>query len=115
LHVTAGTNRVVFLGSGLEPNVQPRRRNWSLLGFPLFCSEKLPALGTKGDLILIDPRNYLIGDRTQSTITASDRVNFLKNQVTFRKTRRCNGQPWIEKPITLRDGTTTVSPFVVLN
>jgi hypothetical protein len=45
----------VFLCAGLEPNVQPHRRNWSLVGIPLFCSEKLPALGTKCDLILIDP------------------------------------------------------------
>jgi hypothetical protein len=37
-------------------------------------------------------------------------VNFLKNQVT-----RCSdGQPWIEKPITLQDGAVTFSPFVVL-
>jgi HK97 family phage major capsid protein len=81
----------------------------------MYCSEKLPALGTKGDLILIDPRYYLIGDRVQATIAASEHVNFLKNQVTFRVTRRTDGQPWIEKPITLQDGTTTASPFVVLN
>ena len=95
--------------------VWPQRRNWSLLGFPMFCSEKLPPLGTKGDLILIDPRYYLIGDRMQATLAVSDHMNFLKNQVTFRLTRRCDGQPWIEKPITLQDGTATVSPFVVLN
>ena len=81
----------------------------------MVCSEKLPPLGTKGDLILIDPRYYLIGDRMQATLAVSDHVNFLKNQVTFRLTRRCDGQPWIEKPITLQDGATTVSPFVVLN
>ena len=109
-----GTSRAVIFGAGQEPDVRPRRRNWSLLGFPMYCSEKLPPLGTKGDLILIDPRYYLIGDRTQATITASDHVNFLKNQVTFRVTRRTDGQPWIEKPITLQDGTTTASPFVVL-
>lgn len=50
----------------------------------------------------------------QATIAASDHVNFVKNQVTFRVTRRCDGQPWIEKSITLQDGATTVSPFVVL-
>jgi HK97 family phage major capsid protein len=113
LQLKDGTSRAVFLGAGLEPDVQPRRRNWSLAGFPLFCSEKLPALGTKGDLILIDPRYYLIGDRSL-TIAASEHVNFLKNQIVFRVTRRGDGQPWIEKPITLQDGATTVSPFVVL-
>ncbi len=115
LQLKDGTARAVLLGAGLATGVWPRRRNWSLLGFPMFCSEKLPPLGTKGDLILIDPRYYLIGDRMQATLAVSDHVNFLKNQVTFRLTRRCDGQPWIEKPITLQDGTTTVSPFVVLN
>ncbi len=114
LQLKDGTARAVLLGAGLATGVWPRRRNWSLLGFPMFCSEKLPPLGTKGDLILIDPRYYLIGDRMQATLAVSDHVNFLKNQVTFRLTRRCDGQPWIEKPITLQDGTTTVSPFVVL-
>jgi hypothetical protein len=97
-----------------RPGDRPRQRHWSLAGFPLFCSEKLPALGTKGDLILIDPRYYRIGDRSL-TIAASEHVNFLKNQIVFRVTRRDDGQPWIEKPITLQDGATTVSPFVVLN
>ncbi len=115
LQLKDGTARAVLLGAGLATGVWPRRRNWSLLGFPMFCSEKLPPLGTKGDLILIDPRYYLIGDRMQATLAVSDHVNFLKNQVTFRLTRRCDGQPWIEKPITLQDGATTVSPFVVLN
>jgi HK97 family phage major capsid protein len=115
LQLKDGTSRAVLFGAGQEPDVRPRRRNWSLLGFPMFCSEKLPPLGTKGDLILIDPRYYLIGDRMQLSISASAHVNFLKNQVTFRLTRRTDGQPWIEKPITLQDGTTTASPFVVLN
>ena len=115
LQLKDGTARAVLLGAGLATGVWPRRRNWSLLGFPMYCSEKLPPLGTKGDLILIDPRYYLIGDRMQATLAVSDHVNFLKNQVTFRLTRRCDGQPWIEKPITLQDGATTVSPFVVLN
>ncbi len=109
------TSRGVLFGTGQDPHVRPRRRKWSLLGFPMYCSEKLPPLGTKGDLILIDPLYYLIGDRATLTISASDHVNFLKNQVTFRVTRRTDGQPWIEKPITLQDGSTTVSPFVVLN
>ena len=51
-----------------------------------------------------------IEDRMQAMIAASDHVSFLKNQVTCRVMRLCDSQPWIEKPITLRDGTTQVSP-----
>ena len=104
LQLKDGASRGVLFSTGQDPDVRPRRRNWSLLGFPMFCSEKLPPLGTKGDLILIDPRDYLIGDRTQATIAASDHVNFLKNHVTFRVTRRTDGQTWIEKPITCKTG-----------
>jgi hypothetical protein len=28
---------------------------------------------------------------------------------------RVDGQSWMDKPVTLQDGTTQVSPFVVLN
>ena len=47
LQLKDGTTRAVFLGAGLESGVQPRRRNWSLLGFPMYCSEKLPPLGRR--------------------------------------------------------------------
>jgi HK97 family phage major capsid protein len=90
LQLKDGTERAVHLQAGLATGVQPRQRHWSLAGFPLFCSKKLPALGTKGDLILIDPRYYLIGDRSL-TIAASEHVNFLKNQIVFRVTRRGDG------------------------
>src|SRR5262249_42312350 len=52
--------------------------NWALLGRPAFPTEKLPAIGTKGDLMLIDPSFYVIGDRMQIEIAASEHVNFLK-------------------------------------
>jgi len=78
-------------------------------------SEKVPTLGTKGDCDLIDPQLYVIGDRMQIEIVASEHVNFLKNQMTWRVVERVDGQPWLEKPITLQDGSSTVSPFVILN
>ncbi len=85
------------------------------LGLPVFITEKLPPLGTLGDLMLIDPSLYVIGDRQQIEIAASEHVNFLKNQMTWRVVERLDGQPWMDKPVTLQDATTTVSPFVALN
>ena len=81
----------------------------------MFPTEKVPALGTKGDLMLLDPSFYVIGDRMQIEIAASEHVNFLKNQMTWRVVERVDGQPWLDKPVTLQDGATQVSPFVVLN
>ena len=62
--------------------------------------------------MLIDPSLYIIGDRMQIEIAASEHVNFLTNQITWRVVERVDGQPWMDKPITLQDSTTKVSPFV---
>jgi HK97 family phage major capsid protein len=86
-----------------------------LMGRPVFISEKVPTYGTKGDLNLLDPGMYVIGDRMALEVAASEHVNFLANQMTWRVVERVDGQPWIEKVITLADGASTVSPFVSLN
>src|SRR5262249_23091286 len=111
LQLKDGANRAIFISIDQGITKTP---NWSLLGRPAFPTEKLPALSTKGDLILIDPSLYVIGDRMSIEIAASEHVNFLKNQMTWRPVQRVDGQPWLERPITLQDGATQVSPFVIL-
>jgi HK97 family phage major capsid protein len=86
-----------------------------LFNLPIMVTEKVPTLGTRGDVMLIDPSLYVIGDRMQIEVAASEHVNFLKNQMTWRVVERVDGQPWVDKPITLQDAASTVSPFVVLN
>lgn len=112
LQLKDGANRAIFISIDQGAAKAP---NWSLLGRPAFPTEKLPALGTKGDLVLIDPSLYVIGDRMQIEVAASEHVNFLKNQMTWRVVERVDGQPWLDKPVTLQDAATQVSPFVVLN
>jgi HK97 family phage major capsid protein len=107
-----GASRAIFISIDQGATKKPA---WSLLGLPTFATEKVPALGTKGDLMLIDPALYVIGDRMQIEIAASEHVNFLKNQMTWRVVERVDGQPWLDKAITLQDGSTQVSPFVALN
>jgi HK97 family phage major capsid protein len=112
LQLKDGANRAIFIS--IDQGIV-KAPNWSLLGRPAIPTEKIPALGTKGDLMLVDPSLYVIGDRMQIEIAASEHVNFLKNQMTWRIVERVDGQPWLEKPITLQDATTQISPFVVLN
>jgi HK97 family phage major capsid protein len=112
LQLKDGANRAIFISLDQGATKTP---NWNLLGRPAFPTEKVPALGTKGDLMLIDPGFYVIGDRMSLEIAASEHVNFLKNQMTWRVVERIDGQPWLDKPVTLQDATTQVSPFVVLN
>ncbi len=112
LQLKDGANRAIFISIDQGATKTP---NWSLLGRPAFATEKVPALGTKGDLSLLDPSYYVIGDRMEIEVAASEHVNFLKNQMTWRVVERIDGQPWLDKPITLQDTATQVSPFVVLN
>jgi HK97 family phage major capsid protein len=62
----------------------------------------------------VDPKYYVIGDRMSLEIAASEHVNFLKNQMTWRIVERIDGRTWLDKPITLADGSSTVSPFVTV-
>lgn len=85
-----------------------------LLGHPIYFTEKLPTLGTKGDVMLIDPLGYMIGERAGIDIAVSPHVNFLKNEMTYRFIARIGGQPMLDLPYTkLNSGT--LSTFVVLN
>jgi HK97 family phage major capsid protein len=112
LQLKDGAGRAIFISIDQGITEKP---NWSLLGRPAIPTEKLPALGGTGDLLLIDPTLYVVGDRMQIEIAASEHVNFLKNQMTWRVVERVDGQPWLDKAITLQDASTQVSPFVALH
>lgn len=86
-----------------------------LFGMPLHWSEKVPGLGTRGDILLADPRFYIIGDRQATTIEASQFPRWVYDQTTWRVVHRMDGQPWLSAPLTYQDGETVVSPFVVLD
>ena len=87
-----------------------------LLGMPIIFSEKLPRISNTsvGDIMLIDPRYYLVGDRQATTVASSIHERFIYDQTTFRAVHRVDGQPWLSAPLRYEDGTTQVSPFVVL-
>lgn len=76
---------------------------------PLYMTDKLPALGTAGDLMLFDPSLYVIGVRQEVVVDASPHVLFQTNQTMFRVWIRCDGTPWIDSTVTLADGQTASS------
>ncbi len=84
---------------------------------PLYATEKLPALGTKGDLMLVDPSLYVIGDRMAVEIATSTEwpTVFPNYQTAWRVLERVDGQPVMSKTMTLQEQGTVVSPYVVLN
>lgn len=87
----------------------------TLLGRPVIMSEKAPAaLGTQGDLSLVDWSMYLIGDYQTMTTDSSPHVKFTSDKTTFRAIARNDGRPWMQSPITPRNNSATLSPFVTL-
>ena len=87
----------------------------TLFGYPVFWSEHAPLLGGRGDIGLYDFSMYLVGNRQGSTIAASKEFKFQDDLTSWRAVHRVDGQPWLSQPIYLADGTTQVSPFVVLD
>jgi HK97 family phage major capsid protein len=85
----------------------------SLMGYPAIRTEKLPALGATGDILLADFKYYYIGDRKAITIAYSEHYRFPYDETTWRVEERIDGQPCLSDPIPLQDGN-TVSPFVIL-
>jgi HK97 family phage major capsid protein len=87
----------------------------TLMGYPIIFTDKLPAVGSKGDILLADMSYYLVGNRENATtVESSDQPLFASNKTVFRIVHRVGGSPWLSAPITLVDGSTTVSPFVVI-
>ncbi len=86
----------------------------TLAGYPIRYTEKCPALGTTGDLMLVDLSQYLIGNDSKGPDMAqSPHVQFLTAQDCFRVLIFTDGQP--ERPVafTPKNGDTQ-SPIVTL-
>jgi HK97 family phage major capsid protein len=88
----------------------------TLMGYPVLFAERLPALGTKGDLNLVDLSYYLVKDGSGPLVALSDQLLFLSNRTVFKIVWNVDARPWLTEPIGLEGSTTnTVSPFVTLS
>jgi HK97 family phage major capsid protein len=85
-----------------------------MLGCPVVPVEYLPVIGTKGDLLLCDPSQYLIVDKNSMQTTPSIHVRFNYDEMAFKFIYRVDGQPSWPKPIAPLNGTLDVSSFVTL-
>lgn len=86
-----------------------------LFGRPFFITDKLPALGSIGDLVFFDPKLYAIGSRQEVAIDVSPHTLFATNQTVYRIWIRCDGRPYLSDTIILADGSSTeVSAYVVM-
>lgn len=86
----------------------------SILGRPLFFTEKTGPLGTTGDINFVDLSYYLIGDRMEMQVSASEHYRFANDKTSYRVVSRVDGKPWLQSAITPRNGGPTLSPVVQL-
>ena len=87
----------------------------SLMGRPLIYSEKMQALGTAGDIGLVDMSQYVVGDRGGLNMASSIHLKFDYDMTSFRFVLRYDGQPTWLSALTPKRGSATLSPFVVLS
>jgi len=109
LNGPAGNASYVWIGNGRD--AMPT----TLMGYPIYFIENCATLGEEGDLILADWSKYVIGNRQPTTIDSSSHFKFRDDLTAWRCVSRVGGRPWLSDLLTLRDGTTEVSPFVILD
>ena len=86
----------------------------SLFGRPVIPIEQAAALGTVGDISLVDLSQYMMIDKGGINAASSIHVRFIYDESVFRFVYRCDGQPIWNKPLTPYKGSNTQSPFVTL-
>lgn len=87
----------------------------TLLGIPIKFTGKTAALGSKGDLTLVDFTYYLIKDGSGPFVAASEHVFFRNNKTVIKVFWNVDGKGWVDKPLTLENGSTQVSAYVILD
>ena len=86
----------------------------TLFGRPAIAIEHCATMGTPGDIILADMSQYLVIDKGAPRQDYSIHVRFLNDEGVFRFVYRVDGQPAWKKPLTPKNGTNQLSPFVTL-
>lgn len=86
----------------------------TILGRPVFFTEKTGPLGTAGDINFVDLSYYLIGDRMTMQVSASEHYKFANDKTAYRVVERVDGKPWLQTAITPKNGGPQLSPVVQL-
>lgn len=86
-----------------------------LMGRPVVPIEQASTLGDQGDIMLIDPTQYLLIDKGDMQSAVSVHVRFIYAENTFRFIYRVNGQPLWDTALTPYKGANDLSPFVTLD
>jgi HK97 family phage major capsid protein len=101
-------NMSVAIGTGgaFIPAVTQQNGKFYLLTRELVFTEKCPALGSKGDIILADLSQYTIGLRKEVSLDKSNAPGWLRDESSYRAIVRADGQGSWNKAVTPKNGDT---------
>lgn len=114
LPLIAIANQPVYL----PPGGVLERPNGLLMGRPVMVCEDCNALGTEGDIILWDPKEYIVATKTGPSGMRADvsmHVFFEQDMTGLRFIQRIGGQPWWTKAFARKNGSSSQSPILTLN
>ena len=86
----------------------------SIFGRPVIEHEYGAAVGTAGDIMLVDWGEYLMIEKGGIESASSIHVNFTSGEQVFRFTYRCDGQHAWNSALTPNSGGDTLSPIITL-
>jgi HK97 family phage major capsid protein len=86
----------------------------TLMGRPVIPIEQASTLGTEGDILFADPKQYLMIDKGGMKSASSIHVQFLYDELVFRFIYRYDGQSKWKSTLTPAQGNNELSPFVSL-
>lgn len=104
----------VGTGGSHIPVMSESNGQFKILTRPVIFTEKTETLGSRGDIMLCDFSQYVVGLRAGMRFDTSIHPHFETDEILSRIIERHDGQPLWDQALTLADGSTSVSPFVVL-
>lgn len=85
-----------------------------ILGKDVLFEDSCSSLGTKGDILLVDPSQYMLLRKGGAKQDWSMHVAFLTDEQCFRMVLRVGGAPKMSKAVTLKNTTAGRSAYVTL-
>lgn len=79
---------------------------FSIMGRPVLFTEKLPALGDAGDIVLVDRSQYAIGLRKDMSLDKSNAPGWHEDKSSYRAIVRVDGMGTWNAPVTPKHGDT---------
>ena len=104
----------VGTGGSAHPAMTESDGGCRIFGIEVVFSEKREVLGTEGDIVLTDLSQYAVGMREELRVDLSQHVYFTTDMGSLRLIARMDGMSLWDEALTLKDGSTTVSPIVTL-